>query len=308
MDIATQLQNLYQAFGEIPGISIELHKELIAINVINDYAEATLFLQGAQLSHYQRHGEAALIWLSPDCDFQRGTPLRGGIPICWPWFGNLNKNPAAIASSYKEETAAHGLVREQEWQLNYINNLSDGRTHLNLQLPFNYTRHVEEPLQATLSYDIYIGKTLELILTVKNISNKPLNYSTALHSYFAIADIHETAVTGLENTPFIDCLNEWQTSTENTSLKIAGETDRIYQQVSGEQQIIDSGNKRIITINSQDSNSCVVWNPWIEKSQRLNHFPDTGYKNMLCLETGKILDDSICLAPLGSHQLSLQIS
>lgn len=308
MDIATQLQNLYQKFGEIPGISIELHRELVAINVINDYAEATVFLQGAQLSHYQRHGEAALIWLSPKSDFQQGTPLRGGIPICWPWFGDLNKNPATITGCYKTEQTAHGLVRDKEWQLNHINNLSDGRTHLNLQLVFNYTTHDEETLQATLSYDIYIGKTLELILTVENNSNKPLNYSAALHSYFAIADIHETVVTGLENTPFIDCLNEWRTSSENTKLKITGETDRIYQQVNGAQQIIDSGNKRTITINSQNSNSCVLWNPWIEKSQRLSHFPDTGYKSMLCLETGNILDDSICLAPLGSHQLLLHIS
>jgi len=96
VDTGQQMQQLYQRFGELPGVVIELHKELLAVHIQNDAATATVFLQGAQLSQYQAKGQPASIWCSDSCDYKAGSPLRGGIPICWPWFGDFDRNPKTV--------------------------------------------------------------------------------------------------------------------------------------------------------------------------------------------------------------------
>ncbi|MEH6604537.1 MAG: hypothetical protein V7711_03060, partial [Pseudomonadales bacterium] len=134
-DIASTMQQLYAQFGELPGVTIELHKELIAISVVNQAATATVFLQGAQLSHYQLPNQHPIIWCSDLCDYSEGQSLRGGIPVCWPWFGDLNRNPDKLKQQVTGlDAPAHGFVRKQIWQLDNVQILNDKTTQLVLSL------------------------------------------------------------------------------------------------------------------------------------------------------------------------------
>ncbi|WP_101759984.1 D-hexose-6-phosphate mutarotase [Oceanicoccus sp. KOV_DT_Chl] len=308
MDIGQQMQQLYQQFGELPGITIELHKELLAINIENDMAQATVFLQGAQLSHFQPKQQAqAVIWCSPDCDYRQGQSLRGGIPVCWPWFGDPSRNPEAVQQLMgAEPLSAHGIVRNQLWDLRAIEIVNTGHTRLTLSLTVE--NEPAWPYTCQLQLMIDISDQLQLHWQITNLSQQTLSFSGALHSYFAVSKISQLAVNGLENLNYIDCLDQWQLKSEAEPVIIDREVDRIYQQCSNRVSLLDSGWQRLIHIDSQGSNSAVLWNPWIEKAKRLSHYPDDAYQAMVCLETANIVDDMVTLAAGASHQLSITIS
>ena len=162
MNLADQIQALYAQYGEIPGVSIEIHKELIAIAIQNTHAKATIFLQGAQIAQYQRHNEAATLWLSPECDYKEGHPLRGGIPICWPWFGDFNKNPAPLQQQYdnSQSLPAHGFARNKQWSLDSLTPLQDGSTQLVFSLQLSPEAETYWHFNCALRYTVTIGKTL----------------------------------------------------------------------------------------------------------------------------------------------------
>ncbi len=317
MDLGQQMQQLYQRFGDIDGITIELHKELLAIQVNNEQANATVFLQGAQLSQYQRQGERPLIWNSPLCDYQSGKPLRGGIPVCWPWFGDLNRNDKQVQTQINTiNPAAHGFARTAQWQLEDIVRVDAGHTRLQLSLPITADEHSEWPFASQLSLQLDIGDQLELCFTVHNQSMQAFSYSAALHSYFAVSDIDDIVINGLEQCNYIDCMDNWHSKQQQTSLIIDQEVDRIYylndrsNNTETEQpiSIIDQGWNRAINIASQGSNSAVLWNPWIEKSKHLSNFADDAYQKMLCIETANAAADFVTLEPQQSHQLILRLS
>jgi glucose-6-phosphate 1-epimerase len=307
--IGQQMQQLYSQFGELPGISIELHKQLLAIRVDNQQASATVFLQGAQLSHYQRHGEAPLLWCSEQCDYQQGTSLRGGIPICWPWFGDSQRNPASVQQLIiDQETAlpAHGLVRNRDWQLLSIDTADQNTTLICLQLSINPDDEPRWPYACTLQLQISVGTKLTVQLRVTNNSPQPITYSCALHSYFAVSHIDQVSVEGIDQQHYSDCLDNWQSHQQQGKLKIDREIDRIYRTEGKPIGIIDQ--QRTIILSTEGSRSSVIWNPWVEKSARLSHFGEQDYQQMLCVETANALDDVIQLAPEQQHQLQLTIS
>ncbi len=316
--IGQQMQQLYSQFGEIPGITIELHKELLAIRVQNQQADATVFLQGAQLSHYQKQAEPPIIWCSPLCDYQGGQPLRGGIPLCWPWFGNLADNPKAVqqqieaALSTENNTAnnpiaAHGFVRNRLWSLSSVENINEGHTRLTLQLSLATGEEPLWPHACDLKLTIDVSNNLTLRLQVTNNSEQSLAFSSALHSYFAIANIEQVAVNGLEELPYIDALENRSTKVQQGSLTFNQEVDRIYKDTKAI-TLTDKHWQRVITVENQGSNSTVLWNPWQDKARRLSHFADDAYKEMLCIETANADEDFVQLAAGKQHVTSVTIS
>ncbi|MDC3332803.1 D-hexose-6-phosphate mutarotase [bacterium] len=299
--IGDQMQELYQKFGHIKGITIELQGELIAIGITNEQAQATIFLQGAQLLHFQPHSSKhPIIWHSDACHYKSGHAIRGGIPICWPWFGDLAKNPEPIQSQFIQEdaTPAHGHARTSQWNLSSIEDNKDG-TQVTLTLTLKNWE---------LSTIIAVGHSLTETLSVTNISNTTQHYSSALHSYFAISHVDQCYVNGLEHTDYIDCLDNWNTKQSDTAININQEIDRIYLDKTSSISIVDPGWQRQLHIHSKGSKSAVVWNPWTEKSQQLSQFNANDYQSMLCIETANANTDSITLAPNQSHQLCVTIA
>lgn len=310
MNIAETMQSLYANYGELEGITIECQNELLAIGIQNTAAKAEIFLQGAQISQYQRHNEEPVLWLSKACVYQNGSPLRGGIPICWPWFGDINKNPQAVQSPFTEDKlktlSAHGFIRERNWEVNAIQTPTDNITIIELRYQIFAEQEPLWPFATDLIYRIEIGEQLKASLTIKNLDSMPFNYSCALHSYFAIDHINHARIKGFDQSDYIDTLADWSQYIQKGDILFNNEVDRIYQSAPEAIQLID--NNREIHIKSTGSNSTVIWNPWVDKAKRLSQFNAEDYQKMLCIETANIMDDVVYLEPSEAHSLTVIIS
>jgi len=288
--------------------SVELVQldELPILRVHNDCATALIALQGAQVLEFVPRGERAIIWLSEQAAFKRGQSIRGGIPICWPWFGELARNPAPVRAALSAGNApAHGLVRTQTWLLESIVD-QPALTQIVLRYPTaELSASWPHPVDLTLT--ISIGATLRLQLATRNIGDATLALTQALHSYFAISDIRQIEIDGFENSTYIDTLQDWREFPQHGTIRIDGEVDRIYRQVPGHIQLRDAGWQRAIHLRTHSSTSAVVWNPHIEKSKRLSQFAADAWQRMLCIESANVMDDSVVLAAGDEHVLDVEI-
>jgi glucose-6-phosphate 1-epimerase len=282
--------------------------ELSCLHINHEKFFAEICLQGAQLTKFIPTNKPELIWLSSTAEYNVAQGLRGGIPICWPWFGSLAKNPANIQqqvsnSRFNYETSAHGFVRTLEWSLTEY---SESKQGAELVLTIQQSAETLKiwPFEFNLSCRFILTDTLEIRLETTNLSDKVMHFSQALHSYFPTSDIHKTKIMGAEQQHYIDALDDWKIKKQDLPLLIEKEVDRIY---------LGKGNYKILTAKQtinvkSNSNSSVIWNPWIDKSKRLGQFSHEDYKTMLCIESANVLEDSVSLAPKGTHTLTLKVN
>lgn len=291
----------------MPQVSLQQRDELPILQIGNRHADAAIALQGAQVLEYTPRGQRPLIWLSEEVEYQRGQGQRGGIPVCWPWFGAIERNPAAVrALVCSDNLPAHGLVRTRDWTIRSIREYDDG-TEVILNFVTDNLLQPYWPHAAELQLQVTVGQSLQLKLTTRNLTMQPLALTQALHTYFAISAIDNVHATGFENSRYIDTLDNWREHRQHGTIDFSGETDRIYLDVPREIQLHDSGWNRTIHLRAMNSASAVVWNPWIEKSKRLSQFPHNAWRDMVCIETANVLDDMIELAPQAEHTLTLEI-
>ncbi len=281
--------------------------ELPALRIHNAYADALITLQGAQVLEFTPREQRPIIWLSEQAAFRRSQNIRGGIPICWPWFGDFARNPTAVrAMTASADTPAHGLVRAQPWLLEKI---TEQPTHTEIVLRYpTAALNAAWPHATELTLTVSIGSALRLQLSTRNTGSTSLSFSQALHTYFSISDIRQIEILGLDNTRYIDTLREWHEFTQHDAVRIDGEIDRIYQQLPEHLQLLDTGWQRTIHLRTRNSASAVVWNPHIEKSKRLNQLSPDAWQRMVCIETANVMDDSVTLASGAAHVLDLEIS
>ena len=286
---------------------VEMH-QLPCWRVRTAAAELLVAQQGAQILSYQRHGERPLIWLSEQAEFKQGQSVRGGVPLCWPWFGDLRRNPQAVQAMYQggHLAPAHGLVRGLDWQLLGIDSQDDG---VSLEFVFNSREQLLPtwPHAAELRLAIRLDERLHLSLSNRNLGDTPLTISQALHSYFAVGDIRQAEVEGLHGCRYVETLEDWQQSQQSGALGFAGETDRIYLDTPAQLSIRDPAWQRRIQLHSSGSGSAVLWTPWIDKARRLSQFAENAWPGMLCVEHGNLLNDMLELAPGAQHQLNLSL-
>ena len=271
-------------------------------------SELLVAQQGAQILSYQQGEQPPLIWLSPDAAYQRGQSVRGGVPVCWPWFGDLRRNPQAVQAHYHlEQAPAHGLVRALDWELLGIDEGGDAVT-----LRFAYdtrTRPLEGwPRDVGLTFVVRLADDLGMSLETHNRGTEPLTLSQALHSYFAVSDVRQVSVEGLQGCRYIDTLQDWQELRQQEALVFDAETDRIYFDTAARLSIVDPGWGRRIHLDARGSRSAVLWNPWVDKAKRLSQFPDDAWQNMLCIETDNVLEDVVQLNAGERHRLELRLS
>ena len=270
--------------------------------------ELLISQQGAQVLSYQEDDQPPLIWLSEQAAYKRGQGVRGGVPVCWPWFGGLQRNPQTVQAMHLQPAAApaHGLVRNLDWQLQGIDSRDDG-----VQIEFVYNSAAQPltdwPHAAELRLSIRLDERLHIQLNSRNLGDTPLAISQALHSYFAVSDIRNVAVEGLHGCRYIETLEDWQQRQQDGLLQFSGETDRIYQGTPAQLSILDRAWQRRIQLHSSGSNSAVLWNPWIDKAQRLSQFAADAWPGMLCIEHANVLDDIRVLAAGEQHQLDLSL-
>ncbi|MGH8439001.1 MAG: D-hexose-6-phosphate mutarotase [Pseudomonas sp.] len=290
-----------------PKVESEQHGELNCWRITSDTAELLVTQQGAQVLSYQRIGEPPLLWLSEQAIFKQGKSVRAGVPVCWPWFGNLKRNPAAVQAMYRVEDApAHGLVRGRDWQLLSIESSGDS-VRVEFTLPETQGKLPGWSHNVELKLSIVMGEQLSITLTSYNLDNVPVTLSQALHSYFAVSDVREVQVEGVDGLGYIETLANWEQRTQQGNLGFAGETDRIYLQTPEQLNIVDPNWNRRICLSSSGSRSAVIWNPWIERAAELADMADDGWQRMLCIETANVWDDVVMLAPGATHSLNLSI-
>ncbi|MFT0516131.1 D-hexose-6-phosphate mutarotase [Pseudomonas faucium] len=289
-------------------VETEQHGELNCWRISSDHAELLIAQQGAQILSYQRVGEPPLLWLSDQAIFRQGKSVRAGVPVCWPWFGNLQRNPQAVQAMYHAEQApAHGLARTRDWQLLGIEE-AGSELRIEFGLPEARGELPGWPHDVELKLRVVLGDALELSLTSHNHGNAPVTISQALHSYFAVSDVRQARVEGVEGLSYIETLADWEQRQQQGALAFAGETDRIYLDTPPTLSIVDPHWNRRITLASSGSRSAVIWNPWTERAKELADMADDGWQRMLCIETANVWDDVVTLAPGKGVALSVSIS
>lgn len=282
---------------------------LSCLQIIHPRAQALVALQGAQVLQYVPTGRQPVIWLSEQAEYHRGQPVRGGVPVCWPWFADFHRNPVALQSQYSlRDTPAHGWARTSEWQLQQVED-SEERVVLWLGLPVSAT-HV---LPVMLRLRIEVGAELKLSLvndyTDTGIATlQPFALSQALHTYLAVSHIDNVTVEGLVGVPHLDTLRDWQRCVEEKPVRIVDETDRIYQGEVSHVVLHDTQWARRIHLRSSGSGSLILWNPHIAKSLRLSQFAQDAWQRMLCIETANVMDDIVWLRPGEKHEIQVEIA
>ena len=298
---ATELDDLNQRFAIPEKLRFNTHPDgVILADIRNTQAMAQIALQGGQVLQYQPHDAAPILWLSPAARYLPGKSIRGGAPVCWPWFGPHPEDPGK---------PAHGYVRTAPWQV--LSSLATPQaTHLVLGLPARPEYQAYSPHAANLELElaVSVGANLRITLTTRNTGTQTIPLSQALHTYFAVSDIDTVKVLGLEDCTYLDKVDGGQRKTQQGAIRIGGEVDRIYLETDGDCLIDDPGLQRRIRIAHEGSRSTVVWNPWIEKSVKLGDMGPEGYRHMLCVENTNAADDARQLAPGATHSLTAVIS
>ncbi|WP_022966950.1 D-hexose-6-phosphate mutarotase [Denitrificimonas caeni] len=270
-------------------------------------AQLDICQQGGQiLSYFADIEQPPLIWLSDCAEYLRGQGVRGGVPVCWPWFGDIQRNPLAVQKMTTVGAPFHGLARTLDWQLIHSSAAKNG-VQLSLQLDASQGLSAW-PHAAILQLHIELGERLTIRLDNHNLCSEPLAISQALHTYFAVSDIRKVTVQGLAGCPYHETLEQWQPREQIGDLSFSGETDRVYLDVPTHLQIVDQGWQRRIHLRTQGSESAIVWNPWIAKAQMLSGFSNDAWQQMLCIENANVLADHLLLAPNQRHSLTLELS
>ncbi|WP_449430529.1 D-hexose-6-phosphate mutarotase [Pseudomonas putida] len=289
-------------------VETEQHGELNCWRISSEHAELLIAQQGAQILSYQRVGEPPLLWLSDQALFRQGKSVRAGVPVCWPWFGNLQRNPQAVQAMYHGAQApAHGLARTRDWQLLGIEEAGAG-LRIEFSLPEAQGELPDWPHAVELKLLVELGDELKLSLTSRNMGNSPVTISQALHSYFAVSDVRQARVEGVEGLAYVETLAEWQQRQQQGALAFTGETDRIYLNTPAQLSIVDPHWNRRITLTSSGARSAVIWNPWTERARELPDMADDGWQRMLCIETANVWDDVVELKPGASCSLTVCIA
>ncbi|OGS91535.1 MAG: D-hexose-6-phosphate mutarotase [Gallionellales bacterium GWA2_60_18] len=292
-------QQLDAQFG-IPGqLAFRDDAGLVVAEIDNAQATASLCLQGAHLMTWQPKSQAEpVVWLSRDAKLAPGKSIRGGVPVCWPWFG---------AHASEAGFPSHGFARTVPWQVIESGREPCGATRLTLRLSANDMTRVQWPHACTLDLTVIIGETLRMELVTSNSGTEDFVISEALHAYFRIGDIGAVRVTGLEGCDYWDKVGESTLKKQDGAIAFAGETDRVYVDTAAECIIEDERLKRRIHIVKSGSRSTVVWTPWTDKAARMGDLgqPD-GWREMVCVESANALDNTVRVAPGTRHTLIVE--
>jgi glucose-6-phosphate 1-epimerase len=259
-------------------------------------ASARVALQGGQLLAWQPAGQAPVIWTSKAAVYEPGKGVRGGVPVCWPWFG-------ALAGK-----GAHGFVRTRMWQMRESRLDATGQIVLRLGIQDDATTRAIWDQAFDLELVVTVGQTLTLALITRNTSTTPMLITQALHTYFCTGDIAHTTVQGLDACAYLDKVHNSATCLQSGAVRFAGETDRIYTDTSADCLINDTAGKRVIRVAKQGSTSTVVWNPWSEREKAFADMAAGEYQQMLCVETCNAGPDQVTVVPGGAHALVATIS
>lgn len=295
-DAGAVIAELDRRFG-IPGSAhvVAGNGGLPKVHVESAGIKGDMYLHGAQVTSWRPPGAAEVLFVSSRSHWQEGRAIRGGVPVCFPWFAARVRYPQA---------PMHGLVRTKAWQLESIvhegaaiavsmSTTSDADTRRWRRADFGLVQRVT------------FGAALCLELAVTNTGSAPLRFEEALHTYLRVGDIEQTPVHGFDGVVFFDKIDR-RRKVHAGSIVVASETDRIHL-AAPVAEVEDRVLRRRIRITSEQSATTVVWNPWVHKARALPDFGDDEWRHMICIETSNVADCAIELAPGATHRMSTRI-
>lgn len=292
----SEIQSLNQKFGIAGKVGFEMAGELVVARVATPRASATIALQGAHVLTWQPKGQQPVIWVSKLAKYAPGKSVRGGIPVCWPWFGPHASNP---------QFPGHGFARTVPWALVASKELPDGRIRLDFELVKSEATQAQWPHASIVRNIVTVGEELEVELVTTNTGKEPFQLGQALHTYFVVGDIRRATVAGLDGCEYLDKVGGGR-KRQQGQVTFTQETDRIYLGTHGCCGILDPVLDRTILITSTGSRSTIVWNPWTDKATKMGDFGDEGPWRMVCVETANAAEDVITLKAGETHRLAAQ--
>jgi glucose-6-phosphate 1-epimerase len=269
--------------------------------VATSACSAELFLHGAHLCRWQPAGHPhPVLWMSQASRFEPGAPIRGGVPVCFPWFGPRPGDPAS---------PPHGFARTRPWTLDGVTTGPGGETEIRLSLRADAATRAILPLEFSAVFTLRLGATLGMALTVTNTGTEPFRFDEALHSYFTVGDVRQVRVEGLHGATYLDKADGARRKTQSdVAVTVSAETDRLYLDTEAAVTVIDPVLGRRIVVEKTGSLSSVVWNPWIAKSRAMPDFGDDEWPGLICIETVNAADNAVTLVEGATHELAATVT
>ncbi len=293
-----KLNNDYAIAGQLT--FIEGTGGLPMIQISNSKAKALVSIYAGQVLSYKPNNEPEdLMFLSEKAYYQAGKAIKGGAPICWPWFG---ADPEGLGRP------GHGFVRNRLWNVVSTEITTEGDIKITLGLIDTPETQEIWPHSFTFTQEITIGSSLNLELITSNTGTKPFTITQAFHTYFKIGDISQIHILGLEGCNYIDKIDNSSQKQQTGAITINTEVDRIYLDVQSMLVIDDAVLKRRIHITSKGNKTAVVWNPWKKVSAEMADLEDTDYQRLVCVETTNAANDVVEIAPNSSCSLEANYS
>ncbi len=270
------------------------------IEIRNAKARAIISTYGGQVLSYRSVTEDEdLLFLSTRARYEVGKAIRGGIPVCWPWFGD---DPEG------QGRPQHGFARNWQWSVTATEALPGGATKVVLELVDTDETRTIWPHLFRLRIVITVGSSLRLELVTRNRGEKSLTISQALHAYFRVGDVSRVRVLGLDRVDYVDKIDDFTEKTQAGAVAVNGEIDRIYTGVAGELVVDDASFGRKICIGLAGSSTAVVWNPWAEKAAAMSDLAHDDYKKMICIEAANAGPETVEVPAGGEYRLSAEYS
>lgn len=288
-----ELEDKFSIEGEV-GFA-ELENDLVFVTVSNKHADADICLYGAHVTSFRPQNKMDILWMSPDSNFEEGKPIRGGIPVCFPWFGPHKTDP---------EKPQHGFGRLMYWDVKETSTNNDGETVIVLQLCSSAETKAFWEFDFCAEMTFIVGKTLTSTLKVTNKSAEAFEYSCALHTYYSLSAIDNLEIEGLKGLTYFNQLNGEFSIQEEEILKIHDATTRHYLNTESMVIINDPVFRRKIKAGKSGSKVTTVWNPWEETCAKIGDLPDDAWETFVCVEATNAFDYPVNLASGESFETS----
>jgi len=285
---------LDRRFG-IPGIArvVEGNGGLAKVAITTPAATGEMYLHGAHVASWQPRVAEEVLFMSTQSRWEDGRAIRGGIPICFPWFADKADDPSA---------PAHGFVRTKAWQLESVVRNGDAVT-ITMSTQSDTGTKKWWPADFHLLHRATFGFELRLELVVTNTGPTELRFEEALHTYFRVGQIEKVRLQGLDKSPYLDKTDLNREKTRQGAVAIVSETDRVYLNTQQAIDLEDDSLNRHIHIAKTNSLTTVLWNPWVQKARNLADLGNDEWMHMVCVETSNVSDFAVKLAPGQEHTM-----
>ena len=284
----------------IPGIAevVTGNGGLPKVRITSRAATGEIYLHGAHVTSWIPEGAEEVLFLSSASKWTDGKAIRGGVPICFPWFGDKADDPSA---------PAHGFVRTKSWSLESIASSADAVT-VSMSTLSDETTKRWWPADFRVVYRASFGAELKLELEVHNMGSTAVHFEEALHAYFKVGDVRSARMQGLDAVHYLDKTDHYREKVQQGDVEITSETDRVYLDTESPLELSGPALRRHIHVAKQNSRTTVIWNPWSEKAKAMSDLGSDQWTEMLCIETSNVLAYAVEVAPGDCHRMSAVIT